>query len=438
MKLLSLLMLLLCGNSVYSQTQSTDIISIDPALAQQYFSELKAISDSDAGQMWGEKLYGPTMFVDPDSRLVVANESDKEGNLKTFKGIYLGNLPVDINISNTAVDWAGSRWTMVCWNAISQTDQYDRQRLLVHESWHRIQNEIGVPSTVTSNAHLDQADGRLWLLLEFRALSRALTAADPATRKDAITNALTFRAYRQSQFSNNNENAFELHEGLAEYTGLKLCGLSDSLLNRIVARKLQLNENSDGLANSFAYLTGPALGLLLDRYDTNWRTAVRAGADLPNLIAGKIKWQILSNNEQLRLEADSAETIYNGTELRNMIATQESNAKRTVEDFKERLKLHGRLIIPNNNLNFSFNPQEKLLDYESIGVIYHTMRLSGDFGVLEVTDGILRTNDWQAFMIPAPGNWESRHITGIGYSAQLNSGWHIISKGNGIFTIGQD
>jgi hypothetical protein len=156
-----LLALVLIGLTWYpgiavSETAGT----IDPVLARRYFAELKRISETDSGRLWGIQLYGPTMFVDPNNRSIVANQPDQGGQLTADNGIYVGSLGTDVNIANTATEWSGVLWTMVSWNVLSTADPYDRARLLIHESWHRIQKDIGIPSTVTSNTYLDGLDGR--------------------------------------------------------------------------------------------------------------------------------------------------------------------------------------------------------------------------------------------------------------------------------------
>jgi hypothetical protein len=436
MKMRILFTLLLIGLTWYAgDVVNGAALPIDPALARQYLAELKRISDTDNGKLWGVRLYGPTIFVDPDSRSIVANQPDQGGQLKVEDGIYVGSLGPEINTANTATEWSGTFWTMVSWNAISDTDQYERARLLIHESWHRIQKELGIPSALTSNVYLDGINGRVFILLEFRGLSRALLASDKSERREAIADALIIRQNRQSQFPQNNENAFERHEGMAEYTGLKLCGLPDSLLIRIAARKLKLGESNDGLANSFPYLTGPAIGLLLDQYNADWRAEVCKGAELPVLLAAAIDWHAPIGNEQIIAAADLAGAEYEKAKLLDEETARAVLLEKTTEMYRNRLLTHERLVIPNNNLQFSFNPQEKLIPLDTSGVIYKTMRLSGDFGVLEVTDGILRTNDWQCFIVAAPDNVDTNPIIGEGYRLQLNPGWQIAGKTKGIFAL---
>lgn len=403
--------------------------------ARQYFEEIKTISDRDAGQLWGLRLYGPTMLVDPNTRFIVANQMDRDGRLTADRDVYTGTLESEINIANTSISWSGTMWTMINWNAVSANNPYDRANLLIHESWHRVQEKLGIPSATTSNFHLDELDGRIGLLLEFRALNRALLAEEQSAQKLAIGDALTLRYHRQSLYPDNNENAFEKHEGMAEYTGLRLCGLPDSLITKVVAKKLQLGESNDGLANSFAYLTGPALGLLLDLHNPHWRDSVRNGKDLPTLLASAIGWQAPADKEQLQTAAELVGQTYGSAELIAKETARSHEQEDIVESFRIRLSTHGRLMIQNNNLNFSFDPSEKLIVFDTTGVIYKTMRLTGDFGILEVSDGILRTNDWQYFVAVAPDQVAGNSLTWQGYSLQLHPGWLIESVGRNMFVI---
>src|ERR1043166_2566345 len=195
--------------------------SIDTKLAAQYFQQLKQTSDRDGGKTWGLPLYGPIMLVDPRTGNIVANQADLEHKLVSQDAVFIGQLPKEINPANTAIDWAGVHWTMVMW-PVAELPQ-PRERLLLHECFHRLQAKLGIPARDAVNSHLDTLNGRIWIQMEWRALEHALRQTGPA-QKAAIADALIFRSYRRSLFpdSANNENALELNEGLAEYTGVKL------------------------------------------------------------------------------------------------------------------------------------------------------------------------------------------------------------------------
>src|ERR1041384_4843095 len=154
--------------STTAQAQAADL-----ALAQQYFQEAQGICTRDAGQLWGVSLCGPMLLVDPATRTVFANQADANGALTKQGAVFTGHWPEDQNIANTAVGWAGAKWTMIRWPL--PTNEMERKRLMMHELFHRVQDEINLPAANPSNDHLDTRDGRVWLQLEWRALRAALT-----------------------------------------------------------------------------------------------------------------------------------------------------------------------------------------------------------------------------------------------------------------------
>src|SRR5215469_4870778 len=91
---------------------STTPIPLDAA--RRTFDDVHVASDEDGGRLWGRTLYGPILFVDPQSRYAVANQRDAAGVLEPAgEGLFAGTLPNDVVIANTATDWGGTHWTMV-------------------------------------------------------------------------------------------------------------------------------------------------------------------------------------------------------------------------------------------------------------------------------------------------------------------------------------
>jgi hypothetical protein len=97
--------LLLSTIPLAASAQTPGTIPIETA--QTYFLEAQSLCQADHGQLWGVSLCGPIMFVDPQSRTIVANQSDAKGQLKAEAGVFVGFLPTDQNIANTAVEWSG-------------------------------------------------------------------------------------------------------------------------------------------------------------------------------------------------------------------------------------------------------------------------------------------------------------------------------------------
>ncbi len=157
------------------------IASIDAAQAGRMFKEIQALSDKDGGKMWGKTLYGATLFVDETTRDVVADRPDYQNLLKPQGEVFVGALPLDENAANTSKRWGGVDWTMVLWPLPDTA--FERDKLVIHESFHRIQDDLGLGGPDTANDHLDTEEGRLWLQLEWRALRTALLQ-QKAARKE--------------------------------------------------------------------------------------------------------------------------------------------------------------------------------------------------------------------------------------------------------------
>src|SRR5438270_3717665 len=256
--------------------------AIDPAAAARYFQEARLASEDDGGRLWGRPVYGPVLLVDPKTMTVVANRADAEGKLTPAGDVFTGRLPAGTMVANTAFEWSGVKWAMVMWPLPGSA--VERVQLILHESWHRIQGDLGLPAGEGPNAHLDTYEGRLLLRLELRALQAALRAEGPE-RQAAVADALLFRAARHalSPTAAAGEARLEVHEGLAEYTGVKLRGTPEAETRRALADRLG-GPPPPNFTRTFAYLTGPAYGLLLDAAGRPWREKLTTGSDLSALL----------------------------------------------------------------------------------------------------------------------------------------------------------
>src|SRR5437867_4169629 len=230
--------------------------------------ELGSMCARDHGRMWGVSLCGPTLFVDRQTREVVAN-----------RPVSSSTLPASIGIANTSVEWNGQRWTMVALPL--PADDYQRRVLLIHESFHRIQPKLAFVSQETSNAHLDTVEGRYLMQLEWRALAEALRG-----NRAAIGDALAFRARRRRIFPGAavDEHALEMNEGLAEYTGTAFA--KPSLRKRVPHLLVMLREaeRTKSFVRSFAYASGPAWGAILEMRDRHWTRRLRPSDDFGDLV----------------------------------------------------------------------------------------------------------------------------------------------------------
>ena len=421
----------LLGLSCASRAQTPNPIPIDSA--KRVFAEAQMLCAADAGKLWGVSLCGPIMFVDAPSRRIVASEPDAKGALRATDGVFVGVLPAQENVANTAVDWSGIRWTQMLWPITD--DQRLRATLVMHELFHRIQNRLALPAMPTGdNAHLDELEGRYYLQLEWRALARALSAESEADRAGAATDALRFRTerYRLYPKAAAEERALEQNEGLAEYTGVRLGNPTAELRTAMALHDLSVHVRDATFVRSFAYATGPACGLLLDRYAPGWHAWLRSGEGLDVMLGRALHVRAAAGDSLLAAKRAQG---YDGAALH--AAEVDRDAKR-----REQLALNRRKFIDGpvltlrfRKMNVQFNPST-LQPLGDAGTVYPTIRITDEWGVIEGQNGALMKPDWSALVVSAPAMTTGSTVTGDGWTLTLKPGWSIAPDArSGDFTL---
>jgi len=409
-----------------SNPSSVQDTPINVALAGKYFREAESASSRDGGRLWGVALYGPMLFVDPNTRFVVANQVDKNGALRREGEVFGGKLPEEVGIANTAVTWSGVQWTMVVWPV--PEERQARVRLMTHELFHRVQNGINLPASDVVNRQLDQRDGRIWLRLEWRALERALYEQG-AARKEAITDAMYFRRHRHSLVPTamKDEAALEINEGLAEYTGVKLSSRSDAEGAARAGYALRQAVFRQSFARSFAYATGPAYGILLDAASKDWRRNVKAGSDLSVMLQAAMNIQLQSKTSAELVLARA--NLYDGDEVIAAETERENHRRETVAKYRARLLEGPVLVLPvKGSFNYSFDPNT-VTPLDDTATIYPTLRVTDEWGLLEVSDGALMFRDngkVTKLHVTAPTDTQKPPLQGSGWKLTLNEGWKIV------------
>jgi hypothetical protein len=283
------------------------------------------------------------------------------------------------------------------------------------------------------NAHLDEASGRTWLRLEWRALAAALVSDDPAA-SEALRDALSFRACRLAinPGAENDENALLLNEGLAEYTGVRLSGYSQEDQVKRTVNLLRAYDTASSFTRSFAYPTGPAYGLILDRADPDWRTHIAEGGDLVGALMRSIEFRPAGLNED---NAKALAERYGGPEIVAAEADRQAKRERRLAELKRMFITGPVLVVPmDGQTNFSFDPggAESLPGY---GTVYRSMRITGPFGVLETTVPVLwlTGGDAGAFRVSIDDvnalTLDGATAKTSGWTLTLETGWRLRRTG---------
>lgn len=407
--------------------QMRDRPQLEPADAARAFELAEELSAADGGALWGVKLYGPTIIADPVTRFAVANEPDDAGVLKAQDDLFVGTLPDNVLVANTGINWGGKRWSMLVWPL--PDGRYARGRLLMHEAFHRIQEQLSIPALSPTNGHLDTLDGRLWMQLEWRALTEALLRTGEG-QKSAIMDALTFRAVRSWMMMGpamTEERQLELNEGLAEYTGVVLSGLPASAWGAHAASALEQREQFQSFSRNFAYVTGPAYGLLLDQFAPGWRKKLTSESRLDGLLAEAVGYVAPAGGESALAEQARARIgRYEGEHLLTVEEARESRRLERQSAWKKRF-IDGPVLIARvgENFNFNFNPNG-VEAYDQDRAVYSPVRCSDDWGVLQVPGEALIVRSAGRVVevrVPAPTDVSARQ--GNGWTLTLAEGWTL-------------
>lgn len=421
MKRIIFFLLILAFPAIFTTGQT---VNLNDSVAV-YFHEIQA-NTAHSKDLWNLDLYGPVLLVDPGNRRIYANYPDSAGVLKQDGKIFTGILPEKINIANTSIKWNGRSWAMIMLPL--PENKAERLDLLSHELFHRSQSILGFHIINTDNNHLDQRDGRVYLRLELEALRQALTAKTNAETNDHLANALFFRKTRNSLFPGaaSNENALELNEGLAAYTGIMMSGRDERETREFFEQKLIEFQKYPTFVRSFAYITTPLYGFILSRLDKNWNRHITNTTSLTDYFI-----KAFSLSVPVKLCADCLNQ-YGFDGIINEETKREQEKEQEIAKFKRTYIEKSHFDIRFENMNISFDPRN-IVPLEGYGTVYPNMRVSDNWGILTVTGGALLGTNWDKVILSEPTLITTERISGNGWTLELNKSYiveKIISDSN--------
>lgn len=233
---------------------------------------------------------------------------------------------------------------------------------------------------------------------------------------------MAFRAarYRAAVAADSNESLLERSEGLAQYTGIRLSGRSRPAQRSVVQSALRALESEETIARSFAYATGPAYGLLLDRFRPGWRRELQDGSSLFALAVRAVGQPGPATPE--REIGDQGEVVR--SEESSRAAKRESRRRELVSRF-----VTGPIVVlPLAEANVGFDPS-RAESLDSLGTVYGGLRLTDRWGVLEAAEsGGLVSSTWQYAAVPADSGFSPANPAGQGWRLMLKPGWTVVAE----------
>ena len=387
----------------------------------EYLTDVSKVTSKNRS-LWNVDLYGPILFVDPQTRDLFSNEQDSAGLLSQNQGMFTGKLPKDVNVANTSIHWNGKRWAMIIL-PLSE-DRNERLNLVTHELFHRAQPALKFKSVNANNDHLDKKQGRIYLRLELEALQAAIKSNGQESIPHII-NALRFRKLRHNTcaLADSTENLLELNEGLAEYTGLIMSERTPEQVSQHLLKSLKEFQQNKTFVRSFAYQTTPVYGYLTRKLlKQKWNQDITMSTNLTDYFIRLFKVNIPTN---LETYASRASANYNGQQIAKEEQQREDNNLKLINELTTKFIKNPHLEITFERMNVSFDPRN-LIPLENYGTVYPNLRITDNWGILTVEDGALLSADWSKVIVTVPEENTNRLVRGKGWTLELNSDKYVI------------
>ncbi len=383
------------------------VAQVDQQRAQEFFKEAQALCERDGGRLWGVSVCAPMVIADRRTQTFATSQPAPEEA-----------RPQVLGIVNAPIQWGGATWGAYMWDDVVTKTPRERKELFLHELFHGVQPRLGLMAPALATEHLDAADGRYWLRLEWRALARALRESGDE-RNLAVRDALAFRQARRMRYpaSVEDERAQEITEGLAAYTGTVLA--AESAADAVVgALDLLANaEAGESFVRTFAYMNGPAYGLLLDASSPGWTRRVRATDDLGTLVMHAL-------GVQPATDTAASAARYGGAELRASEQQRERERQQRLAELRQRFVEGPVLLIPGGGSGMSNSRGAVVIP--GVGTVYFgPFRASGPWGTLEAEKGVLVASDGRSRRLAAPARPEGGAIAGDGWTFKAAPGWVV-------------
>jgi hypothetical protein len=382
------------------------VAQVDQQRAQEFFKEAQILCERDGGRLWGVSLCGPMVIADRRTQTFATNQPAPDGA-----------RPPVLGLVNAPVQWGGESWAAFFWDFVIAQTPRDRRVLLLHELFHRVQPQLGLIAPAHANEHLDAADGRYWMRLEWHALAQALRVSGEQ-RATAVRDALAFRQARRMLYpgSAESERDAEITEGLAHYTGTVVAASSpeDAIAGAV---DLAAADTVESFVRSFPTTSGVLYGLLLDAASPGWTRRIRSSDDL-----GKLLMQALA--VQPATDATASAARYGGAEVRASEQQRKQRRQERIAELRRRFIDGPVLQIPGGG--GAASDSRGAIVIPDVGTVWFgAYRASGNWGTLEAEKGVLVDSGGRWRRVSAPQRRDSVTFYGDGWTFKAASGWVI-------------
>jgi len=239
---------------------------------------------------------------------------------------------------------------------------------------------------------------------------------------------LIFREYRYFLYpkAKISENLLELNEGLAEYTGVMVSGMTREEAVYYFERDINEFVRFTTFVRSFAYETTPVYGYLLQQTDKYWNKKITPSTNLTDFFINDFG---ISLPIDLASAEHGIEDQYDGKLIRMEETNREAVRGEQVERYQKELVDQPHLDIRFENMKFAFDPRNPTPLGDN-GTVYPEIRIVDNWGILDVHNGALIGPYHDRVIVSAPTKIDGKNVSGDGWTLQLNDGYTMVEDYN--------
>jgi len=184
---------------------------------------------------------------------------------------------------------------------------------------------------------------------------------------------------------------------------------------------LRRTASDSTFVRSFAYATGPAYGLLLDATDPDWKRQIREGGSFASMLGTALNITLPANLDQA---SNNRAATYDWAALKSAETARDARRQQLIAKYKAKFADGPTLTLPCRHISVQFDPRN-LQPLGEAGIVYPNMRITDEWGIIEVTNGALMKADWSAVIVSAPSTVRGNPVKGEGWTLDLKPGWKL-------------
>jgi hypothetical protein len=223
------------------------------------------------------------------------------------------------------------------------------------------------------------------------------------------------------------ENLLELNEGICEFTGVMMSGRSKKAIKNYFINRIRYFIASPSYIRSFAYETTPVYGYLLSSFKNEWNKDINIKSNLP---------EYFKNAFDIKIPADITKYVSYTADQNNgkAIMLEETERQQIIEKqlavYKTILIDSAHTELPLEKMNMSFD-YTKMVPLENFGTVYPVIRITDNWGILDVEKAALINNNWSQVNVGNPSVIEGNKISGEGWRLELKEGYMVVKDEKG-------